>query len=394
MIIEAIAPEHRAARARSEAVLGGFVMPRVIETERLVLAPMRLHHISALATLWADPDSTRFIGGVRDLTGTYEMLSRFVGHWWVHGFGVYGISDREGRLLGYAGPWFPVDKPEIEIVYGLLPDARGRGYGAEAVRAIRAVAEACGAPTLVSYVHPDNAPSRQLAMAAGATVDTRTTFGEVTADVLRYPCAGHPVPDDPDDEREILLETSAMPLTIRTRRLTLTQWRPDHLERFIAHVGDAETMRFLGGVRTIPEASRILFGLAGQWILRGYGFYAVEEEGRLVGCIGLFHPVGWPEAELAYSITADSRGRGIAAEAVAAVRDVACEQGRTRLVSFIEDENTASLAVARRLGAVREGSIDLSGTIASVWRHAMPDETRLGAMIGLQPAETQPPMAH
>nr|WP_255720217.1 GNAT family N-acetyltransferase [Acuticoccus kalidii] len=368
-------------------------MPRLIETERLVLEPMGVHQLRDFATFWADPDSTTFVGGVKDLPGAFEMMARMTGQWWVYGFGVYGLTTRAGDFVGYAGPWFPADRPEIEIMYGLLPGFRGKGYGAEAVRAIRSVAEACGAPSLVSYIAPDNAASHKLALSAGATLDGRTRLGDdaIAADVLRYECAGHPVPDIADDEREVLLETSAMPLTIRTRRLTLTQWRPDHLPRLAAHVADEETMRFLGGTRRYGEASRLLFALAGQWMLRGYGFYAVEHDGAFVGSVGLYHPAGWPEVELAYNITADARGRGFAQEAVSAVRDVACEQGRIRLVSFIDEANTASLSVARRLGATHEGMAELSGERAAVWRHRMPDRPALDRAIGLRANETSTP---
>ena len=38
----------------------------------------------------------------------------------------------------------------------------------------------------------------------------------------------------------------------------------------------------------------------GQWALRGYGMWAVEEidGGRFIGSVGIFQPLDWPEPEL------------------------------------------------------------------------------------------------
>ena len=162
-----------------------------------------------------------------------------------------------------------------------------------------------------------------------------------------------------------------MPLSIRTERLTLCQWQPDHFPSFAEHLTDAQAMRFLGGTRSFSEASRIFLSLAGQWQLRGYGFYAVEHEGRFVGAVGIFHPYNWPEPELAYNFVSEVHGRGFATEAVRAVRNVAAMQGRERLVSFIDPENHASEAVARRLGAEPIGDTSFNAETVTVWRHQM-----------------------
>jgi RimJ/RimL family protein N-acetyltransferase len=364
-------PDWAARRAAADAVVrGAFQMPREIRTERLWLAPFGFHHLPVMARFFADAASTRFVGGPRGLRGTLETMARFSGQWLLHGFGVYALTDADGALAGYAGLWFPHDKPELEITYGMLPEARGRGLAAEAVRAIRAEAEQNGAPSLVSYIDPANEPSQRVARAAGAAPSgERVRFGTVDAEVFRYPVT--PGPLRAADDAEILLEAAAMPLSIRTPRLVLRQLHPDDFPRFAAHAADAETMRFIGGVKDLGTASRIFIGFAGQWFLRSYGFYAVEHEGRFSGCVGLYHPAEWPEAELAYNITRDAWGRGLAAEAATAVRDVAAAQGRRRLVSYIDPENAASLAVARRLGATEDGTAFVGGDSCLVWSHRM-----------------------
>src|SRR6185437_7379906 len=108
----------------------------------------------------------------------------------------------------------------------------------------------------------------------------------------------------------------------------------------------------------------------GQWGLRGYGFFAVEAEGRFAGRIGVLHPLEWPEPELAYALEAPFRGRGLASEAEGAVRDWAFARfGWGRLASFILPANERSAGVAARLGAVKQGTVELRGFVAARWVH-------------------------
>jgi RimJ/RimL family protein N-acetyltransferase len=115
-------------------------------------------------------------------------------------------------------------------------------------------------------------------------------------------------------------------------------------------------------------------------MLRGYGVYAVEAEGRYVGAVGLSRPHGWPDIELVWSLTADATGQGYATEAARAVRAVAADQGMRRLASFVHPDNPASLRVAERLGALRGEDIEMpSGAPAIVFRHPMDATEPAGA---------------
>jgi RimJ/RimL family protein N-acetyltransferase len=108
----------------------------------------------------------------------------------------------------------------------------------------------------------------------------------------------------------------------------------------------------------------------GQWGLRRYGLFAVEADGRFAGRIGVLHPLEWPEPELTYALDAPFRGRGLATEAVAAVRDWAFARfGLARMASFILPANARSAGVAVRVGAVKEGTIELRGFTADWWVH-------------------------
>ena len=42
----------------------------------------------------------------------------------------------------------------------------------------------------------------------------------------------------------------------------------------------------------------------GSWALRGYGMWACEriDDDVFIGSVGVFHPLDWPEPEIAYSL--------------------------------------------------------------------------------------------
>jgi len=162
--------------------------------------------------------------------------------------------------------------------------------------------------------------------------------------------------------------------TLRTRRLTLRAFRPGDLPAYAAMLGDPAVAKFVGTgqPRNEAESWETMARMLGQWVLRGTGVFALEHEGRLAGHAGILHPPAWPGPELAYAVAPALQRRGIATEACAAVRAWAATLGLRDLVSFIRPGNAASVAVARKLGALHERDIDLLGSAAQIWRHGPP----------------------
>ena len=123
---------------------------------------------------------------------------------------------------------------------------------------------------------------------------------------------------------------------------------------------------------------RNLAFMIGHWAMRGFGLYTVRAEGRFAGVVGAFFPHGWPEVELGWHLTPAEQGKGYATEAARAVRAHVAERlGARRLVSYIRATNAPSQAVARRLGAVRGGTIELPigdglPHPGDIWRHPDP----------------------
>jgi len=97
--------------------------------------------------------------------------------------------------------------------------------------------------------------------------------------------------------------------------------------------------------------------LVAGWNLRGFGAWTVEAraDSSALGAIVINHEFGDPEVEIGWVLTPEAEGQGYASEAAARALDYAFGPlGFGTLVSYIDHTNERSIAVARRLGAVRD----------------------------------------
>lgn len=162
---------------------------------------------------------------------------------------------------------------------------------------------------------------------------------------------------------------------LESERLRLRPWRGDDLDAFAVFTADSASTRFVGGTFSRDDTWRRIAMFLGHWELRGFGNWAIEEKatGELVGYGGLWRPEGWPEPELMWGLITRYQGRGYATEAAGCARAFAYETLRwPTIVSYIAAENTPSRKVAERLGATRDGVVELKGAVADVWRHPSP----------------------
>ena len=151
--------------------------------------------------------------------------------------------------------------------------------------------------------------------------------------------------------------------SVETRRLILRQWNEHDLGDFARHYADEEDARFVGGQKNLEEAWRHLALQIGHWKLKGFGYWAVEEKdtNAFVGCVGLWQSPGWPELELGYWLLKEHQGKGYAHEACLRCVEYAREVlDAASLVSYIDARNEASIRLAKRLGAVYEGTMELA----------------------------------
>jgi RimJ/RimL family protein N-acetyltransferase len=173
--------------------MNAFAAPRIplaLDSARLRLRLPDEADWRALHAYYGDADSVRFtVGAPLTEAQTWRVLAGVVGHWAWRGYGPYAIEHRDdGAVLGVAGLWFPNDWPEPEIKWALVPAARGRGYAAEAARAVRAMARThLPGLRLISLIALGNEPSVRVARAAGATLEREVDFRGGRASIYRHP---------------------------------------------------------------------------------------------------------------------------------------------------------------------------------------------------------------
>ncbi|MBV1695145.1 MAG: GNAT family N-acetyltransferase [Hyphomicrobiales bacterium] len=175
-------------------------------------------------------------------------------------------------------------------------------------------------------------------------------------------------------------ETPQIP-TLQTQRLILRAFRAQDFPAFEEMCADEELMRYVGGRMDRVDAWRRMAAYAGQWALRGYGSFALEEtaSGTFVGYCGIYDPAGWPEREIHWGLRRRHLGQGFITEAARQVRDYAYDTlGFETITSCIVMENTPSIAVAKRLGAVLDRTVEFRGRPMGVFRHLSPQTLRTG----------------
>ena len=159
---------------------------------------------------------------------------------------------------------------------------------------------------------------------------------------------------------------------IETERLVMRGWRAEDHDTLAAIYADEETSRYIGGVLPREEAWRRLAYMMGHYVLRGYGFFALEEKagGACIGWCGCYFPEGWPDREIGWTLLPHARGKGYATEAARRARAYAYDElGWNTAISFIAIANSASIAVAHRLGATLESTRIYRGFETGVFRH-------------------------
>lgn len=176
---------------------------------------------------------------------------------------------------------------------------------------------------------------------------------------------------------------------LETDRLLLRPLTMGDLDELATIYADPEVRRFFPeGTLTVEETKEEL-----EWFIDvydgryGFGLWAtvLKGTGELIGRCGLLpwraiqssaghliitHADELPdvestyEVELAYLLAKEHWGRGLASEAARAiVRDAFERLGVPRLIALIDPENEASLKVARNVGMIVDGDVEIDGEV-------------------------------
>lgn len=164
--------------------------------------------------------------------------------------------------------------------------------------------------------------------------------------------------------------------TLTTERLILRGPEPGDLEAFISYYS-SERSQYTGGPKTRREAWRSFAVELGHWQIHGFGMWIITRKGsdEGLGVVGLWFPEGWPEQELGWMLWPKAEGKGFAHEAALAARTHAyVSLGWRTAVSYIDQGNSRSIALAERLGATRDDTAEYPGEQPClIYRHPAPE---------------------
>lgn len=161
--------------------------------------------------------------------------------------------------------------------------------------------------------------------------------------------------------------------TLRTERLTLRAPQTSDFHAYAAFYASPRS-EIIGGPLDATAAWKILASDRGHWPLRGFGWWVLDDGHGCIGSCGFHLPAGRAEVELGWSLFSCT-GQGYATEAAQAALHWAKAEGHaahwTKIVSHIDRSNTASINVARRLGALDTGIAPSHDPECTVWQHRL-----------------------
>ncbi len=141
-----------------------------------------------------------------------------------------------------------------------------------------------------------------------------------------------------------------LPAIITTRRLTLRPFELRDLDGYVAYYTGPRTAG-VGGPKPVYQVAERFLAMAGQWVLRGFGRYAITDGGAAFGHVGVMQVLDTDPPEMTWTLWDASReGQGYATEAARAVMDAWAQTGGVPLIARIDRDNTASLRMVERLG--------------------------------------------
>jgi RimJ/RimL family protein N-acetyltransferase len=166
-----------------------------IETERLFLRTWMPQDEPALAAIYADPETMRYIGSgaPRSREETHASFRQMIEADERDGCSMWPVLLKESSsLIGTCGLMRTEEAGVLELGFAFAPQARGKGYALESARAVLDFALAqMHARGVIALVHPFNARSIALLNKLGLRFErvVRVKRSGVGHELLRYELA-------------------------------------------------------------------------------------------------------------------------------------------------------------------------------------------------------------
>lgn len=159
--------------------------------------------------------------------------------------------------------------------------------------------------------------------------------------------------------------------TLRTDRLILRAPRIDDFAAY-AELMASSRAAHMGGPFDERGAWSMFCHDVAQWELFGHGALMVDRsaDGVCVGQVGINHGPLFPEKEIGWLLYDGFEGQGYATEAAKTLLNWAfAERDIDQLVSYIDTDNSGSIAVAVRLGGRPDRSAPRPDSADLVYRY-------------------------
>jgi ribosomal-protein-alanine N-acetyltransferase len=163
-----------------------------IETPRMVASPVSEADLQDLLWLLRDPRVAKTLSRTQEPPSEDEVragLIEAIGHWELHGFGLWLLRHRfDGRLVGRGGlqHTFVTGQDEIEVAWAIVAELWGGGLATElAGVSVDAAFGPLDFREVIAYTLPDNHASRRVMEKTGFQFEGTIDSGGLTQVLYR-----------------------------------------------------------------------------------------------------------------------------------------------------------------------------------------------------------------
>ncbi|TCO49878.1 GNAT family N-acetyltransferase [Actinocrispum wychmicini] len=318
------------------------------ETNRLTLRPMRPDDRESVVKIFADPESSRYL--TRDMSDPVTAVAgfeRWLGQAPGDGTGTW-LMDLAGTAVGVGRLTHSVRLPGnvVEAGWFVARAHVGQGYATEAVRVlIDHATRTLGLAAVWALIYHGNEPSIRLARSMGFldVAEFSQPAGEGRVQVLLGQPGGFAGPQP----------------TIRTERLVIRPLRGEDRQDAIDVFPAEQMVHYLSGDKADGWVGRMMDRRIAFDGPDGMGHWVFVEDDVMVGIGHLrpSHQLPGAVAEIGWYLGVEHQGRGLAAEAAAALRDHGLHTLKVPAVwALVHERNVPSARLAERLGFLDVGS--------------------------------------